>query len=1013
MENEKIYKAICDSIKEHKWLYITYLNGANRTTFYWCAIKDIEVIEDKDTKRLSVDIFNISVDDKTKSGIMYLDRILEAEVLDFTTYETPENLIKKLESDNKKYSFLGYGMYDNNILLYLADCNKRDNDPYITKYIYLEGIDTEVLLKNDEVILNNDQQTEMYSYIMEYSNRSIKTLMRNLVISYLSLEQNTKKYVINYYSLGYDPKNKKLKIVDKDLIFNYSFMSDESKYNLSSFIDMSNDDFEKLFKEDKDEAIQILIDGLYGGFKICTRPDILILERKITTDLISTYEKIAKFYSENRLRAPLKSFFGSISVRNNRKIIPNIVINDSKVDSSQMRVIYNAIKQPVTFVQGPPVTGKTQTILNVILSSFFNKKTVLVCSNNNKPVDGIIEKFSFKYNSKEVCFPYLRLGNITQNKKAIKLIKDLYFKDFNEEIDETRLESIRNEMIKNNFKLVDFLGKFEKIENYKNSLKVTEEFLNRINQKEDKKLYAKTKEILDQTSRAIKESNFADKNEFKKYFIPANQSNEYGEYLYFESMKYLRKLKNKEYKDLIDIVLSKDDKKRVGEFNNWLSIDYNLKLLEKVFPVIFCTNQSCSRLGQCETSFDLVIMDESSQCNVATSLLPIARAESLLLVGDPNQLKPIIVMDPKTNEKLMRKYNIGENYNYYTNSIYTTMQAADRVSMNIMLRYHYRCGKKIIGFSNARFYDNKLLLDYLKNDGNIELVNVKSIVDAPRNSSFEEAQSICNYIKRNDLKDAMVITPFRNQKHLINDMLEEEKIDDITCGTIHAIQGDEKNTIILAPAISKKTSKKTYDWIKNNESIINVATTRAKDRLVMIADEECIDALSDGKDDLSVLCKYIKANGNYKVEPNLNKMYQYGKSNGSLSEDELYKTISEVMSRFSKHIVERNVPLNKIITDPRFIDNKQEFDMVIYTKKYLFKKVPLLCIELDGGEHLGTYNRERNDVLKSKILSSYGIKLLRIPNDRSKDYETLKELINKIIKEQKDDEYLPLFNEKS
>ena len=54
-----------------------------------------------------------------------------------------------------------------------------------------------------------------------------------------------------------------------------------------------------------------------------------------------------------------------------------------------MRVLYNAMKYPVTYVQGPPGTGKTQTIINVVLSAFYNNKTMLICSSNNKPVDGI------------------------------------------------------------------------------------------------------------------------------------------------------------------------------------------------------------------------------------------------------------------------------------------------------------------------------------------------------------------------------------------------------------------------------------------------------------------------------------------------------------------------------------------------------------------------------------------------------------------------------------------------
>ena len=94
---------------------------------------------------------------------------------------------------------------------------------------------------------------------------------------------------------------------------------------------------------------------------------------------------------------------------------------------------------------------------------------------------------------------------------------------------------------------------------------------------------------------------------------------------------------------------------RTNEFNKWCSIDENIRLLEQVFPVIITTNISSARLGTAYHTFDLVIMDEAGQCNSATALLPIARAKQLLLVGDSNQLRPVIVLEDIINEQLETK----------------------------------------------------------------------------------------------------------------------------------------------------------------------------------------------------------------------------------------------------------------------------------------------------------------------------------------------------------------------
>ena len=100
----------------------------------------------------------------------------------------------------------------------------------------------------------------------------------------------------------------------------------------------------------------------------------------------------------------------------------------------------------------------------------------------------------------------------------------------------------------------------------------------------------------------------------------------------------------------------------------------------------------------------MTIMDEASQCNVAVSLVPVIRGEKLMLVGDPQQLKPVILLDELTNRKLRRKYHVADEYDYRENSIYKTYLACDAVSDEILLRNHYRCNKKIIDFNNKKYY---------------------------------------------------------------------------------------------------------------------------------------------------------------------------------------------------------------------------------------------------------------------------------------------------------------------
>ena len=76
---------------------------------------------------------------------------------------------------------------------------------------------------------------------------------------------------------------------------------------------------------------------------------------------------------------------------------------------------------------------------------------------------------------------------------------------------------------------------------------------------------------------------------------------------------------------------------------------------------------SAHKLGEPKPLFDMTIIDEASQCNTAVSLVPIIRGENLMLVGDPQQLNPVVVLDEFTNQKADQK-DQGRSYNREENT---------------------------------------------------------------------------------------------------------------------------------------------------------------------------------------------------------------------------------------------------------------------------------------------------------------------------------------------------------
>ena len=986
-----ILNQISKAIKEAKWLEISYQNKQDENTQYWIAIKDI----DSKSRKLKVDMFNHTKSMNSIETEISFDRIKSAKVLNFCSYEDASKLAEKIESNLDAYQWLNYDHFNHNVLNYYEECNLLDADPMQKDYALIEGVDLLSLRKNKAYKLNEEQMEQIIKQIYHYDIKKASNSHYSLVINCFSIDSGKNKFVIAYHNVSFDPSQKSL-VLDRRVSFNKSFLIEGRKHSLFNYVNMDVDEFIETFGKNYHEYLEVIQENLKGKEIINTRPDMMILQREMTVNLVETYNAIESKYQEGSLPTPLKSFFGNISKRNNvRRKEPSLIIYDKRININQMRVLYNAMKYPVTYVQGPPGTGKTQTIINVVLSAFYNNKTMLICSSNNKPVDGIVEKLIFSYKEETINFPYLRLGNIEDVKKATLRILDLYnyAKTTSKQAQEEKLEKIKVTSDNKNAKLIELLNIQEKRVEIENCLDNAQRFIKSFGNNQNKMIDAINKSVRELKGELHKLPEISNE-EVTSLFVPLQENFRLSQFLFFKSLQYIEKLKRDKYRNLIDICSIKDDDQRATEFNSWIQNDDNMKLLSDVFPVIFSTNISSRRLGTPNFMFDLVIMDEAGQCNVATALIPIARANSLLLVGDPNQLKPVITLEEQTNRDLMAKYNVPEQYNYKNHSILDVMLKNDNISKYILLKYHYRCGKKIIGFSNQRYYNNSLNLSSVRSVGELELMDVKNKNVKQKNQAFEEACEIVKYIERNSLTDVFIITPFVNQKELITDLLNQKGIEGIGCGTVHSAQGAEKGTIILSTALSTKTSKRTFEWLKNNEELINVAVTRAKDKLIIAADTEILNERSkDKKDDLYNLVEYVKNNGQISVPPNESVTMEIGSSNGSQAEDEFYKTLSHFCSCHKSFDVERNVKLSKLFKgEAEFVNSNKEFDLVLYETGFL-KRKPSIVFEVNGGEHFGVASREHSDRAKMEICKQKGIKLIIIPNSFVKNYEYIVDII--------------------
>lgn len=981
MIDRNITIAIGKAIREGRYLNIRYKNKDGEITPFWISILDINA-----KGELYVNIFNITKETPILNGKIFISGIQFAEILKFSCYDVPNKLIKKIENDNSLQKY-GFDRYNDNLLSYYLECYKANYDPFLYKTHLIPNIDIDELIAQNPYQLSPTQQGHI---IKEIYNNDYNTFHDyELAICEFSIDLHSKgKFVVAFRKLRFDPVEQTL-LLDNKIHFNSSFYIKGVKHSLSYYTDLSPSDFEDMYLKDRLGTVALLKANFRSGELANTRPEIVVLGYA-QIDISRIYDNINEERTKKELQRPLRAFFQNLSLkdRNNRKE-PHIVLYDNNINIDQLRTIYNSLKYPVTYVQGPPGTGKTQTILNIVVNCLTNNKTLLISSNNNIPIDGILDKLDLgKYRNKDILFPFIRLGNNEYVIKALKKIKKLYEFETKDVPKKELLFNLKEKSKDNNKKLL------EKLKNYEDKIDL-EQNLFFINSLLSKGSYWKLEQERDKLKERLDAIPETTDDNVKGIFEIIKDNYQLKQFFYFESLRYIKRLKTKAYKELIEILYVQEEKEQVKEFNRWLSNDKNLEKLTKVFPIILTTNISSRRLGT-KFKFDLLTIDEAGQCDIATSLIPISKCKNMVLIGDTNQLKPIVVFEDSRNEELMRQFGIDEEYNYCHNSILSVFKQIDNISRDILLSYHYRCGRQIINYSNMRFYESKLNLSAIKNKGDLKLLDVNNVNHKNKNSQIEEAIEIVNYIKDQKLSDVFIITPFRNQEEVLNHFLKKaihngEIHASVSCGTIHKVQGQENKTIIISTAISRNTTSRTYDWIKNNSQLINVGVTRAKENLIVVTDRKAIDILSRKDDDLYALINYVEKNGAIKISESIANKFTIGFSNNSIIEDEFYKTMQHYCQIYGAKF-KRNVKVVDVFPEEKnneFV-NKKEFDGVLYEGNS-----PKIIFEFNGIEHYKNKSRIKSDKVKEELCELKNIKLIPLPNHYAKHYEFICELIKK------------------
>jgi hypothetical protein len=285
--------------------------------------------------------------------------------------------------------------------------------------------------------------------------------------------------------------------------------------------------------------------------------------------------------------------------------------------------------------------------------------------------------------------------------------------------------------------------------------------------------------------------------------------------------------------------------------------ELDFSALLNTFPIWATTNPHAAEIMPlAHEMFDLVIIDEASQCDVASALPLLYRAKRAIVCGDPKQLRHLSWLREDRQAALASQHGLSASqrsqWNYRTHSLLDVVNGAlpsqDDV---VLLDEHYRSLPQIIEFSNRRFYGGAFRTMTRRPD----TIGARSVelrrINGTRNKhgyNVEEAEAILKEIEKiakaqakkpaNERLSIGVLSPYRDQVNYLNRTLASKlksktlQDHDIICGTAHTFQGDERDVMLLSFCADPTSHRSTVTFL-NNENLFNVAVTRARRRQVI------------------------------------------------------------------------------------------------------------------------------------------------------------------------------------
>lgn len=489
------------------------------------------------------------------------------------------------------------------------------------------------------------------------------------------------------------------------------------------------------------------------------------------------------------------------------------------------------------------------------------------------------------------------------------------------------------------------------------------------------------------------------------------------------------KIKNKHQKMLNDEFIKRiNAKRKLWPLKKMLEIFH--EYVSIITPCWLASPEAVSRTFPMKKNiFDLVIVDEASQLATERALPFLYRAKRAVIAGDENQLPPFDLFRIHQDDE-----DDDDDYIRTERSLLEVVKDKHYKSFN--LSWHYRSNyQDLIDFSNHAFYDGTLNIvpnimikpveppiQWIKCDGRWN--NNENLIESER--VIDELYTIWkNKSEQEKLPSIGVITFNARQQELIRDRIEfrckydskflelytrveneSNKDTSLFIKNIENVQGDERDIIIFSIGYAKNDEGNFVNRFgminkEKGENILNVAITRAKDKMIVVSSIEPTEIKQTSKNIGPKLFRQFLAYAKKTSEQDkegqkfiLNELNPDMKITSTKAvfdsefEEQVYNKLKDKNYEVHTQIGESGYKIDLAIVHPHKND------------RYV------LGIECDGATFHSAKSVKERDVLRQSFLEDRGWKIERVWSrswwrDQNKEINKIVECIEKIMENDK------------